>query len=257
MLDVNVSDLSFSYYNKPILKDINITFEKGKITGILGANGSGKSTLLKNILHYLKPKEGTVFVNLKNVKDLTNKEIAKTFALVPQKSSLTTPLTVYEIVLMGRISKIENNLTGFTKKDKQITLNILEKLDLLHLKDNTILEISGGEMQRALLARALVQEPEILLLDESTANLDIKHALDITHVIAQLVKEGLTCITVLHDLNLAGMYCDNIVFLKNGYVKHIGTTKDLFNQKILKDVYGFDCIVVSNNGYPYVLPERR
>ncbi|MFL1780920.1 ABC transporter ATP-binding protein [Candidatus Hepatincolaceae symbiont of Richtersius coronifer] len=254
---IKIDHLNFSYNNKLFLKDINLSFEKGKITGILGANGSGKSTLLKNIISYLKPASGAILIKFKNIKDYNPKELADIFGFVPQKSEINTPLTVLDVIYMGRVSKIKNNFLGFAKHDKEKVEEIIQQLDLKALIDKSVFTISGGEFQRVLLARALVQEPTILLLDESTAHLDMKYALDITNLISKLVKNtGLTCILILHDLNLAGMYCDNIVFLKKGEVKYVGPTAELFKMEVLKDIYGFHCQIINNKGCPYVLPTK-
>lgn len=255
--NVKINELSFSYNNNEILQGINLDIKKAEFTGILGPNGCGKSTLLKNILKYLNPKCGIIEINNKNIKDYKQKELARTLGFVPQKSSLTMPLTVKDIIYMGRVAHMKNSWAGFGKEDDQKVSEIIKILKLDKFKDRSAFSLSGGEFQRVLLARALVQEPEILLLDEPTSALDINYALEIMKLTSHFVKAGkLTGVMVLHDLNLAAMYCDNIIFLKNGKVRYKGTPKELFTSEILEEIYGFKCDVAYNGDYPYILPHK-
>ena len=254
---INVKNISFSYGNNDILKNINIRIEKKKLTGILGPNGCGKSTLLRNILKYLKPECGLIEIKNKDIKSYKQKEIAQVLGFVPQKSALAMPLTVNEMIYMGRTSRQKNSFSGYRQEDDNVVEKVVKLLKLEKFRERSVFSLSGGEFQRVLLARALVQEPEILLLDEPTSALDINHALEIMKITAHSVKAaGLTGVVVLHDLNLAAMYCDNIIFLKNGEVKYGGTPEELFKPEILEEIYGFKCQIFNNGGHPYVLPEK-
>ncbi|MBP9477616.1 MAG: ABC transporter ATP-binding protein [Sebaldella sp.] len=253
--NINIKDLTFSYNNNPILNGVSLEIKKGQFTGILGPNGCGKTTLLKNILRYLSPEHGVIEVKDINIKEYKSKDLAKTLSFVPQKSSLTMPLTVKDVIYMGRVAHMKNSWVGFGKDDNEKVERVMKILKLEKFKDRSAFSLSGGEFQRVLLARALVQEPEILLLDEPTSALDMNYALEIMKLTSHFVKAGeLTGIMVLHDLNLASMYCDNIIFLKNGNVKYVGTPKELFKPEILEEVYGFKCTIIDNGDYPHVLP---
>jgi iron complex transport system ATP-binding protein len=255
--NIKVDNLSFSYNNNEILNEVNININKGEFTGILGPNGCGKSTLLKNILRYLHPKNGVIEVKNRNIKEYKQKELARTLGFVPQKSSLSMPLTVEDVIYMGRVAHMKSSWAGFGEKDNKQVDDIIRILKLEKFRKRAAFSLSGGEFQRVLLARALVQEPEILLLDEPTSALDINYALEIMRLTSHFVKEGkLTGIMVLHDLNLAAMYCDNIIFLKEGKVKYTGTPTELFTSDVLEEIYGFKCEIVHNGDYPYVLPYK-
>ena len=255
--NVKIDQLSFSYNNNEILKEVDLNIKKGEFTGILGPNGCGKSTLLKNILKYLQPKCGMIEINNKNVKEYKQKELARVLGFVPQKSSLTMPLTVKDVIYMGRVAHMKNSWAGFAENDDKKVNEIIKILKLEKFINRSAFALSGGEFQRVLLARALVQEPEILLLDEPTSALDINYALEIMKLTSHFVKAGkLTGIMVLHDLNLAAMYCDNIIFLKDGKVRYKGTPNELFTSEILEEIYGFKCNIANNGDYPYVLPHK-
>ena len=206
-------------------------------------------------MRYLSPEHGVIEVKDINIKEYKSKDLAKTLSFVPQKSSLTMPLTVKDVIYMGRVAHMKNSWVGFGKDDNEKVERVMKILKLEKFKDRSAFSLSGGEFQRVLLARALVQEPEILLLDEPTSALDMNYALEIMKLTSHFVKAGeLTGIMVLHDLNLASMYCDNIIFLKNGNVKYVGTPKELFKPEILEEVYGFKCTIIDNGDYPHVLP---
>ena len=255
--NIDVKDLTFSYNDNQILNKVNVEIKKGQFTGILGPNGCGKSTLLKNILRYLTPKHGVIKIKDVDIKNYKSKDLAKTLGFVPQKSSLTMPLTVKDVIYMGRVAHMKNSWVGFEKKDNEKVEKIMKILKLEKFRDRSAFSLSGGEFQRVLLARALVQEPEILLLDEPTSALDMNYALEIMRLTSHFVKDGgLTGIMVLHDLNLASMYCDNIIFLKNGDVKYTGTPRELFKPEILEEIYGFKCSIIDNGEYPHVLPVK-
>lgn len=254
---IKIENLHFSYGNKEILKGINLEISQKKITGILGPNGCGKTTLLKNILGYFKGDQGNIFLNGKESKNFSQKEKAKLISFVPQKSQLMSAMTVEEFTLMGRLPHLKNSWGGYSENDKKITEKYLTELDLKKFAERKAVTLSGGEFQRVLLARALVQETKIILLDEPTSALDLNHALDLMEKVKENVKEkGLTSIAVLHDLNLAAMFCDEIIMLKEGKVFCKGTPKKVFTTENLKEVYDLDCsIFFTEEGIPYIIPK--
>ena len=257
--DISIENTTFSYglSEENLLDGINLNIEKGKFIGILGPNGCGKSTLLKVILKYLNPKEGIIKIENKELKEYTQSELAEILSFVPQKSSLTMSLTVEDVVYMGRVPYIKNRWTGFDREDREKVEKIMQMLKIDKFKNRVIFSLSGGEFQRVLLARALAQNTNIMLLDEPTSALDMNYALEIMRLTSYFVQnESLTAVMVLHDLNLASMYCDSIILLKNGKIAYEGTPKELFRPEILEEIYGFNCEVIENNGFSYVIPNK-
>ena len=257
--DISIENASFSYGlgEENLLDKINLNIEKGKFIGILGPNGCGKSTLLKVILKYLNPKEGIIKIENKELKEYTQSELAEILSFVPQKSSLTMPLTVEDVVYMGRVPYMKNKWTGFDREDREKVEKIMQMLKIDKFKNRVVFSLSGGEFQRVLLARALVQNTNIMLLDEPTSALDMNYALEIMKLTSYFVKnKNLTAVMVLHDLNLASMYCDSIILLKEGKIAYEGTPKELFKPEILEEIYGFNCEVIENNGFSYVIPNK-
>jgi len=257
--DISIENTTFSYglSEENLFDGINLNIEKGKFIGILGPNGCGKSTLLKVILKYLNPKEGIIKIENKELKEYTQSELAEILSFVPQKSSLTMPLTVEDVVYMGRVPYMKNKWTGFDREDREKVEKIMQMLKIDKFKNRVIFSLSGGEFQRVLLARALAQNTNIMLLDEPTSALDMNYALEIMRLTSYFVQnESLTAVMVLHDLNLASMYCDSIILLKNGKIAYEGTPKELFRPEILEEIYGFNCEVIENNGFSYVIPNK-
>lgn len=253
---IKVENLKFSYGKKETLKGVDVHIKKGKFTGILGPNGCGKSTFLKNILGYLVSDSGAVEINNKNRDEIGKKDLAKIISLVPQKSNLMATMSVEDFVLMGRLPHLKSSWAGYTKEDKGIANDNLKFLGLDKFKERVALSLSGGEFQRVLLARALTQNPEILLLDEPTSALDLNHAVELLNRVKTLVKKkDLTSVAVLHDLNLASMFCDELIIMKDGVVAYQGAPKDVLTEKILEEVYNLKSKVIKDeNGCPYVIP---
>ena len=257
--EISLKNISFSYSNsqKKLLDNLNLNIKKGEFIGIMGANGSGKSTLLKMILKYLPVETGEIEIFNKNINLYNQKELSKIISFVPQKSALNMPINVIEMIYMGRTPHIKNKWIGFDKEDEEKVNEVLEKLKLEKFKNRSIFSLSGGEFQRALLARAIVQETKIILLDEPTSALDMNYALEIMKLTADFVKvKKITAVMVLHDLNLASMYCDNILFLKNGKIAYSGTPKELYKKEIFEEIYGFECEIIKNNNLLYVIPKK-
>ena len=256
---INIHNLYFSYDKKNILNGISVGFKKNKITGILGPNGCGKSTLLKNILGYLKSTSGDIELNGVNIKKLSQKEKAKYISFVPQKSQLMSDMTVHDFVLMGRLPHLNNTWDGYTKNDHALVLKYLQELELDDFIDRKAPTLSGGEFQRVLLARALIQDTDIILLDEPTSALDLNHAIDLMSKLKEnMSKKDLTAIVVLHDLNLAGMFCDEIVMLKDGKVFTSGTPIETLTKDNLKKIYNLDCEVFhTSENIPYIIPKLK
>lgn len=255
---IKISNLSFGYGRAKILNELNFSADNGKFVGILGPNGCGKSTILKNIMRILKPNSGEIEILGRNLKEFSQKELAKTIGFLPQKSNLTAPLNVYEIVLMGRYAHMKNAFLGYNKSDYAKVDEIMQLLDIVKFKDRTAYELSGGEFSRVLLARAIVSEPKILLLDEPTAALDLNHAIEILSLCKRLSKElNLLSIAVLHELNLASLFCDEINFIKDGKVHYKGEANELYTKEILKEIYdGISCDIIKHDQRAMIIPRK-
>lgn len=253
-MSLHVKGLCFGYQEKEILKDINLSIQKGEFVGILGPNGCGKSTLLKNLLKLLEPKSGIIHIENKKIDDYSLKDLAKILGFVPQRSSLTMPLLVEDILYMGRFCHLKSSFAGYSKDDDRKIDEVMGLLNIEDFKKRVANSLSGGEFQRVLLARALVSEPKILLLDEPTSALDLNYAVEIMKLCQMLVKKlGLLCVMVLHDLNLASLFCDRLLMLKDGVICHKGTPRELFTSEILKEVYGLKCDIIEHKNCPFVV----
>jgi iron complex transport system ATP-binding protein len=252
---LEVKDLICGYDSEFVLQNINLKVEDRELIGIIGPNGSGKTTLLRVISRMLKPKKGIVLLEGKNIWQMEFKELAKRIAVVPQ-SFASVGMSVEEFVLLGRIPYFRRFQFLEAKKDFDIAQKCMALTDTLKLKDQPLAEISGGERQLALIARALVQEPRLLLLDEPTTHLDITHQVGILDLIRRLNKElGLTVIMVLHDLNLASEYCQRLVLINEGRIHKIGRPEEVLNYQVIEEVYKTIVVVRKNpiSSKPYIL----
>jgi iron complex transport system ATP-binding protein len=247
---LRAKNVNFSYNKLPVLIDISFVLEEGEFLGIVGPNGSGKSTLLKNIDKILHPKEGTIFIQNQNQKDLNRQEIAKLIGYVPQNDNNIFTTTVFEFVLMGRKPHIK---WMETKEDKEIVARMIEKLSLGEFALRDINQLSGGERQKVSIARALVQTPKILLLDEPTANLDLKHQLEVLDLLLETKEKGVSIIIAIHDLNLALRYCDKFIILNQGKVFASGG-QEIISKENIETVYGVKVEVLEKDGMKFVIP---
>ena len=248
----SLEDVTFSYsrgkraQSEAVLKGLSCLILSGRVLGILGPNGSGKSTLLKLLARVFQPQKGTIEILGESLSGLSQLNVAKRVALVPQETLQVFPFTIAEMVLMGR-SPHHQGWGGWHWEDSQdwaVAQNAMEELDVAHLGNRLVTEVSGGERQRAVIARALVQEPQILLLDEPTAFLDLHHQLDIARIIKRLNRErGLTVILVSHDLNLASQYCDQVLLLNQGRLAAMGSPQTVIKPEVLERVYGCSVLV--------------
>ena len=246
-----VKDVSVYYESIKALDGINISFEDGCITTLVGPNGAGKTTLLKCLNGILKPTMGTVFIDGYEVQKLKPIELAKKFGYVPQFSSSYLSFTVKEIVTMGRRPYINWSLSEY---DKKVINDSLKIVGIEHLANRFFNELSGGEKQKVIIARALAQEPKVLLLDEPTSNLDLKHQLEILKLIGRLAKErNLTVIMAMHDLNMAYRFSDKIVMIKNGSIFAVGKPKEVLTPENIEAVYGVK-VSIYDKPYPQIIP---
>ena len=243
-LRLRVQGIEFAYNSVPVLKDVAFEAKEGEIIGVLGPNGSGKTTLLRCMNRALSPSKGTVLVEDKEIGSLSRKEIANEMAVVPQNCIITFPFTALEIVMMGRNPSMDR-FQRETKGDIEIVRNAMEATSVTHLAGRSMNQLSGGERQRVIIARALAQQPKILLLDEPTLHLDVNHQMEIMELVRELARrEKLTVIMVSHDLNLAARYCDKLILLSEGSVLSAGSVPDVLTQDNVERVFRIRSLVM-------------
>ncbi len=243
---LELKNMTCGYDSKFVLQHIDFKVEAKEIVGIIGPNGSGKTTLLRAITRILKLKKGAVLLEGRDIWQMRFKELARKTAVVPQNFG-GVDMSVEEFVLLGRIPHLERLQFFESKMDLLIAERCLSLTDTFKLKDKLMSDISGGERQLALIARALAQEPRLLLLDEPTSHLDITHQVSILDLIKRLNKElGLTVIMVLHDLNLASEYCDRLILLNDGQIHKIGHPDEVLNYQTIEEVYKTIVVVRKN-----------
>ena len=252
MPQISIDDLEFSYSKETIiLHDITLDISNPQLISIIGPNGVGKSTLIHCINRILSPTKGTVIVDEMSVKDYNIKDLAKKIGYVPYTSTDTFPMSVVDTILMGRNPhKRWNSL----REDLRIAEEAMEMMDITHLAMRPFNELSAGQHQRVMLARGLAQEPEILLLDEPTANLDIRHQMDVIRLLKRLsVSKGIVVIMISHDLNIAAKYSDNIIMMSKGSIYAVGRPQDVITPENIKEVYDVDCDVTLFAGRPFMI----
>lgn len=255
---LEVENLHFSYGNNEVLRGISFSIERPTIFGIIGANGSGKTTLIKNISGYLRSDSGIVKIFGKEIERYTRKERAQIMGYVPQDIPFDFDFTAYDIVMMGRLPYL-GRFQRESSKDRDIVKKAMVTTDTWDFREKTLRELSGGERQRVYIARALAQEAKILLMDEPVAHLDIRYQLEILSIVRDLVKKGITCIIVLHDINLASLFCDDVLILKRGKVLVKGKPEDVIREDIIKEAFNIDVkvIIEEESKKPFVIPLRK
>lgn len=244
-----VNSVNFFYNTKQILSDISFNINKGKLLSIIGPNGSGKTTLI-NLLNGMNEKYSGNIVYLDNcLKNYNVKERAKNFSIIGQSSKIDFPFTCSEIIVMG-LNPHKTRFSSLTKEDADFIYDIMEKTDTLEFVDKLVTQISGGELQRVLLARALVQRPKVLFLDESFSAMDISYKMKCLRLIRRLIDtEGLTVISVMHDINTAYKFSDEVCILKDGNLIKMGDTKELLTTDVLKDIFDIEAEYIQDKGF--------
>lgn len=256
---LNILGVACGYNSSPVLKNVTFSIEKGDLLGIVGPNGSGKSTLLRTMSRVLPPSYGKVLLEEKDIYQISSTGVARKLAVVTQEQGLDFPFTVEEVVMMGRIP----HLKRFQKEgpnDQEIVARAMEFTDTISLARRPVNELSGGEKQRVLIARALAQEPRLLFLDEPTSYLDLNYQIEIMELLTRLRREQeLTIVMVVHDLNLASQYCDRLLVLREGEVYAAGAPNEVIKPELIKAVYGCDVKVECHDpsGRPLLILQPR
>lgn len=252
-MHIRINGMEFEYTGTPVLEDITLDINGPQFVSILGPNGVGKSTLIHCINKILNPTCGTVLIDDKNVEKYTLKEMARKVGYVPCTSSDSFPLTVVDTVLLGRHPRANWKTS---EEDLRIVYETLDKLGIEDLAMRYFSELSAGQHQKVMLARGLVQQPSILLLDEPTSNLDVKHQLGISRLLRKLShEENIMVIMISHDLNIAAKYSDYVIMMHDGRIFDVGTPDEVITESNIRAVYDVESRIVIDEGRPHVILE--
>ncbi|WP_407357183.1 ABC transporter ATP-binding protein [Methanolobus sp. WCC5] len=251
-MKINIEGLEFSYNGKPTLKNMNLKVNRGEFLSIIGPNGSGKTTFLKCMNRILSPKEGSIFIDKYDLNRLQREDIAKHIGYIPQAERGAFPTTVFDTVLMGR----KPHMKWIPRSnDLKIVSEVIETLGLNDFSMKNINELSGGQRQKVIIARALAQQPRVLLLDEPTSSLDLKHQLEVLDITREQADNDVTVIMSVHDLNLAARYSDKIIMMKDGEI-FLGGGTEILTPENIEPVYGVSVDVRRESDQIWILPRK-
>lgn len=252
---MRIENAGYGYNNQWVVRGVDFSLLPGELVGLIGPNGSGKTTLMKLLDRILEPREGKIFWKDLPLERLSRAQVARRIALVLQEVSFVFAPTVLEVVLMGRAPYLRRfQMEG--PRDLQLAEKAMEQTRITHLKDRRLDQLSSGERQRVFIARALCQEPALLLLDEPTAFLDIRHQVNIMDLILELNRSlGLTILVASHDINLAAQYCRRLIFIREGRLQGIGPPREVVNQALIEQVFETPVMVDQNpyTGTPRII----
>ncbi len=252
---LSIENLQFGYdKNYNVLENVSLNVGKGELFGIFGPNGTGKSTLFKCIIGFLKPKKGSIYINDTDLLNLPTEEIAKLISYVPQEHKPPFPYLVKDIVLMGRTPHL-GGVFGPGENDLKKASEALSTIGVEHLANRPYTDLSGGQRQLVLLARALSQETKIMILDEPTSALDFKNQVKIWNILKKLTQKGISVIVSVHDPNHMLWYCDNIAILNKGKILATGKPEKILTENILNELYGEICDIKEYGDLKFVIPK--
>ena len=244
---IEVRNLSYVIGTKKILDNVNATFAKGKITAIIGANGSGKSTLM-SFLSKTRRSENAVYFKGQDVSEISAERYALQVSVLPQRQKMVADFRVEDVVVMGRFP-YKKKFRDYTAEDKKIARKAMESVGIIDMAERKLSQMSGGEIQRVLIAKALAQEPELILMDEPTNHLDVKYKIALMRT---LQAYGKTVIIVLHDLSLAIQYCDDVIVMVSGRVLTQGTAREIMQPDLLEKIFGVPFVKFERGGRTYI-----
>ena len=249
MKKLKVEKLTYEIGGTRILKDITFDVEENTFVGVIGPNGSGKSTMLKSIYGVNKPSGGNIYFEGEDLLKISSKDRAKKIAVLAQESGGQFDFSVQQVVEMGRYPH-KNTLESYSKHDLEIVDRVLYEMKLDNYRERSFNTLSGGEKQRVLIARLLVQESKFIILDEPTNHLDIGHQIEIMNIIK---KMGVTVLSAIHDMNMAAIYCDKLVIMKKGEVITQGSVEETLTSEMLKDLFNVDAEIHDLKGRKHVI----
>ncbi|WP_156920585.1 ABC transporter ATP-binding protein [Thermicanus aegyptius] len=248
---LKINQASGGYGEEKMIQEVSFHVRQGEFFGILGRNGSGKSTLLRLLAGLIPLMGGEILLHGRTISSYSRREISRLVAFLPQDHFIPYGYTVREVVSMGRYPHRRALFSSWSKEDEKILQEVLHLFQLRGMEDKPFIHLSGGEKQRVMFARVMAQKPTLLLLDEPTSHLDLYYQMEILQELYTLVKEnGLTVVSVMHDINLASLFCDHVLLLKDGKTAYIGSPNDVFTQEALKRVFSLPM-------YPVMHPEKR
>jgi iron complex transport system ATP-binding protein len=245
---LKIKNISVGYRQKKVIQDLSLNFSAGEFCALLGPNGAGKSTLLKALIKFMEIESGEILLNNNNLQNLSHKETAKIVSMIPQDFQLQFDYKVKDLVIMGRFPHL-GYWQNYSKKDEEITENILKQLDLIKYKDTNFSQLSGGEKQRVSIARSLAQETDVILMDEAFVNLDVNHQLEIMQILSGINKtQNKTIILVSHNINLASDYCNRVIMMKEGRIIADGKPEAIINEDNIKELFDAELKMIINPG---------
>jgi len=241
---LRIEGIDVYYKSYKALNNVSFEADPGEIISILGPNGSGKTTLLRTIAKILRPRRGVIYLDSKDIFEISDGEYSKIVGYLPQQTTIISPMKIFEIIALGRKPYVKWSLTN---KDLEKIWEVIKLMGLESFVFREITELSGGERQRVLCARVLVQEPKILLLDEPTTHLDLRYQIEFLELFKKLTKENnLITIMALHDINLATRYSDKIILMKNGYIYAIGKPEEILTSETIREVFEVETEIIRN-----------
>ena len=243
---IEIKNILKKYKDRNVVDNVSFNIEKGKITSFIGPNGAGKSTVLGIVTRLISGDGGDVVIEGKNLSDYHTKELAKKIAILKQSNNISLKLTIRELVGFGRFPHSQGNLNA---EDEKYIDEAIEYMKLTDIQDKYLDELSGGQRQRAYIAMVIAQNTEYILLDEPLNNLDMSHSVQMMKVLRNLCDDlGKTIVLVMHDINFASCYSDNIVALKNGRIEKVGKTEEIVQKEVLEDIYEMNFDIKEING---------
>lgn len=253
-----LKDIFFSYKSKNVLKNISLQIKKGEFLGIIGPNGSGKTTLIRIMAGFLKPERGCVFFKGRDMRKYYIKELAREIAVLPQSIDISYPYSVEEFISIARYPHTKQFFFN-KEKEREFIEYIMNTMEIIHLRERRITELSQGERQRVFIGQLIAQDPSVMILDEPVSHFDIKYQLKTLEILDGLNRDGMTIITVLHDLNLASEFCSKVIFISDGSIYKEGSPHEVLTFENIEDVYKTVVVVKINpiSGKPYIIPVSR
>jgi iron complex transport system ATP-binding protein len=237
-----LNDIAFAYTHRPVFRGLSLAIESPGFYGLIGPNGCGKTTLLDLLCGLRRPSSGAVRFRGQDLTHLKRRQVARSIALVPQEYAVNFPFSVQQVVMMGRYPHMPR-FAGPAAEDKKMVDKVLDLTGLTEFRKRPMTSLSGGERQRVVFARALAQDAEVLVLDEATANMDIRHSLNLLELARRQVRQGRTTLGVFQDLNLAAAYCDRLIALQDGQIAAMGSTREILTAGLLQKIFEVDAKV--------------